>query len=239
MELPTTVAGVIEEMRTIGAGLEPTDGVSVFNTVYLSVTERIGRLLDEGRTFDDGPAMVDLDTHFAGLWLTAYRAADSGPSLSKAWAPLFAGRHRHGLLPIQFALAGMNTHIEHDLALAVVRTCEARGSTPDDPAVLADFYRVNEVLAEGEAEIRRSFLDEVGHALDDELRSGGPPGQLVEHREGAGRGAAPRAHDLGAAPYAVPARRLPHRPRPHRRHGLATAAHARRPLTITIRGRRT
>ena len=176
MSLPTTVAGVIAEMRTIGAGLEPTDGVQVFNTVYLRVTERIGRLLDDGQTFDDGPAMVDLDTRFAGLWLAAHGAAEAGRALPKAWAPLFASRHRRGLLPIQFALAGMNTHIEHDLALAVVRTCEARGSTPDDPTVLADFFRVNEVLADGEAEIRRSFLDEVGHAVDDEL---GPVAHLV------------------------------------------------------------
>ena len=119
----------------------------MFNTVYLHVTERIGRLLDEGSTFDDGPAMVELDTRFAGLWLAAYGAADTGRALPKAWAPLFSSRHRRGLLPIQFALAGMNTHIEHDLPLAVVRTCEARGSTPDDPTVLADFFRINEVLA--------------------------------------------------------------------------------------------
>ena len=169
MELPTTVAGVIEEMRSIGAELEPTDGVRVFSTVYLHVTERIGRLLDEGQTFEDGPAMADLDTRFAGLWLAAYDAAHRGRALPKAWAPLFASRARGGLLPIQFALAGMNTHIEHDLALAVVRTCEAHGSTPDDPIVLADFFRINEVLADAEAEIRRSFLDEVGQALDDEL----------------------------------------------------------------------
>ena len=175
MALPTTVAGVIEEMRTIGAGLEPDDGVRVFNTVYLHVTEHIGRLLDEGRTFEDGPAMAELDTRFAGLWLAAYDAAGS-PDVPKAWAPLFTSRHRRGLLPIQFALAGMNSHIEHDLALAVVRTCQERGSTPDDPVVLADFFRINEVLADAEAEIRRSFLDEVGQALDDRL---GPVAHLV------------------------------------------------------------
>jgi len=176
MELPTTVAGVIAQMRTIGAALEPADGARVFNTVYLQVTERIDRLLDQGQTFEDGPAAVDLDTRFAGLWLTAYDAADAGRTLPKAWAPLFESRHRHGLLPIQFALAGMNTHIEHDLALAVVRTCEARGSTPDDPMVLADFYRINEVLAAVEADIRRSFLDEIGKAVDDEV---GPVAHLV------------------------------------------------------------
>jgi len=58
----------------------------------------------------------------------------------------------------------------------VVRTCEARGSAPDDPTVLADFFRINEVLAAVEADIRRSFLDEIGQAVDDEL---GPVAHLV------------------------------------------------------------
>ena len=165
MKLPTTVAGVIEEMHTIGAALEPTDGVQVFNAVYLQVTERIDRLLDEGQTFEDVPGAVDLDTRFAGLWLSAYDAADTGRALPKAWAPLFSSRHRRGLLPIQFALAGMNTHIEHDLPIAVVDTCEARGLVPDD--LHADFEAVNGVLARVESDIRRSFLDEVGRAADD------------------------------------------------------------------------
>jgi hypothetical protein len=175
MQLPTTVAGAIQEMHRIDGALEPSDGVHVFNAVYLRVTERIGRLLEEGLAFDDGPGMADLDTRFAGLWLAAYDAAASGRHVAKAWAPLFSSR-RLGLLPIQFALAGMNTHIEHDLALAVVRSCEARGTTPDHPTVLADFLRINEVLADTEAEIRRSFLDELGQALDDEL---GPVAHLV------------------------------------------------------------
>ena len=153
------------------------DGVRVFNTVYLRVTERIGRLLDEGHTFEDGPAMASLTPVSRACGWRRTTLPMGGGALPKAWAPVFASRHRRGLLPIQFALAGMNTHIEHDLALAVVRTCEARGSTPDDPTVLADFFRVNEVLAEAESEIRRAFLDEVGQEeLDDHL---GPVAHLV------------------------------------------------------------
>ena len=36
----------------------------------------------------------------------------------QAWAPLVERRATRGVLPIQFALAGMNAHINHDLALA-------------------------------------------------------------------------------------------------------------------------
>ncbi len=169
MTLPTTVAGVIEQMESFNASLDPDDGVCAFNAVYLEVTERIAALLQRGGQFRDDAAMTDLDVRFANLWLAAYDAAASHHAIPKAWAPLFSSRHRAGLLPIQFALAGMNAHIEHDLALAVVASCEAHGTDPDDPTVLADYLAVNRILASQEATIRRSFLDEVGRAADARL----------------------------------------------------------------------
>ena len=63
-------------------------------------------------------------------------------------------------MPIQYALAGMNSHIEHDLPIAVVDTCKAHDLEPDD--VHQDYEAVNAVLAQVESPIRRSFLDEVG-----------------------------------------------------------------------------
>jgi hypothetical protein len=169
MTLPSTVAGVIEQMTSFNTGLGPDDGVRVFNTIYLGVTEDIDAALNQGGHFRDDAAMAALDVRFAGLWLSAYDAAAGDRAIPTAWAPLFSSRHQAGLLPIQFALAGMNTHIEHDLALAVVHTCEKRGTTPDDPTVLADYLAINQVLASQEAAIRRSFLDEVGRAADDRL----------------------------------------------------------------------
>ncbi len=169
MSLPSTVAGVIEQMQSFNAGLDPDDGVCVFNTVYLEVTEHIAALLQQGGHFRDDAAMTDLDVRFAGLWLSAYDAAAGDRAIPKAWVPLFSGRHRAAVLPIQFALAGMNAHIEHDLALAVVNSCEARGTDPDDPTVLADYLTINQVLASKEAAIRRSFLDAVGRAADTRL----------------------------------------------------------------------
>jgi hypothetical protein len=85
----------------------------------------------------------------------------------KAWAPLFAARRNKGILPIQFALAGMNAHIENDLPLAVVATCAARRRTPTSPGVREDYDKVNDLLADVEAEIRRSFLTEAENMIDD------------------------------------------------------------------------
>lgn len=171
MSLPTTVRGVLTRMRAIDAALPTGDGVAVFNRMYLTVTERIAALLEgpagAGTTsFRNPAAMADLDVRFANLWLAAYDAAAARRSVPAAWRPLFDARTR-GLLPVQYAVAGMNSHIEHDLPIAVVDTCRARGLEPAD--LHRDYQAVNAVLAQVESEVRRSFLDEAGRAVDDRL----------------------------------------------------------------------
>ena len=172
MSVPTTVPGVIDRLREIDASLDPGDGVAVFNRMYLTVTERIGAMLDgsdgsEGPPpFTDAATMAELDVRFAGLWLHAYDGAAAGHRIPSAWEPLFESR-RAGLLPVQYALAGMNAHIEHDLPIAVVRTCQSRGLEPE--RLHADYEAINTVLARCEAEIRRGFLDDLGRVVDDRV----------------------------------------------------------------------
>lgn len=162
------VADVVSRMREIEGELSQRDGVGVFNRLYLRVTELVLARLAEGGFFHDDEFMASLDIAFADIWFEAYDA--SSRRVPKAWAPLFAARDERGVLPIQFALAGMNAHIEHDLALAVVRTCQAHGRSPASPGVHHDYELVNDLLAGVEAEIRRTFLTEVGQAVDDHLR---------------------------------------------------------------------
>ena len=169
MTVPTTVAGVIARLREIDDELEPSDGVAVFNRMYLTVTERIGAMLDGSSgpsPFTDDQTMAELDVRFAALWLHAYDGATAGHRIPSAWRPLFEAR-AGGRLPVQYALAGMNAHIEHDLPIAVVRTCQSRGLQPEQ--LHTDYELINDVLARCEAEIRRGFLDEVGQAVDDRV----------------------------------------------------------------------
>lgn len=166
------VTAVLARMREIDTECPRGDGVGIFNDVYLRVTEMVLDRLREGGVFDDDAFMADLDVRFARLWFAAYDAARD--DVPKAWDPLFSARSRRGVLPIQFALAGMNAHIEHDLPLAVVRTCAAHKRRPRD--VRDDYELVNDLLADVEGEIRRSFLDDVGQAVDDRV---GPVAHLV------------------------------------------------------------
>lgn len=169
-----TVDKVVERLRAIDERLAPDDGVAVFNRVYLDMTKLVSRRLADG-FFADPEFTTHLDVVFATMYFDAVDGP-SGRPVAKPWAPLVDERATEGLLPVQFALAGSNAHINHDLALAVVTTCEQRGLEPDDGHVHDDYERINDLLAQIEAGIRRSFLDECQRRVDDRL---GPVAHLV------------------------------------------------------------
>ncbi|MDC7123704.1 DUF5995 family protein, partial [Cellulomonas fimi] len=152
---PTALALVADALR---AGWARDDGLGVFLDVYRRVTALVALRLVDG-TFRDPAFVEDLDVRFARLFLDVPADVVAQRPVSRAWAPLVERRAVRGIEPIQFALAGMNAHINFDLALAVVATCRARGCDPDDGDVHADFERVNRVLAEVVRPIRQSFLD--------------------------------------------------------------------------------
>ncbi len=64
-----------------------------------------------------------------------------------AWSALFEARYRTGIDRIQFALAGMNAHINRDLALALLSTNTELNirPTPSGPQ-FADYQSVNDLL---------------------------------------------------------------------------------------------
>src|SRR4051794_28823170 len=168
----TSVDALVERMREIDRALPGGDGVADFNRMYLRVTELVRERLVEG-WFSNPGFVTRLDLVFAGLYLDAVSAA--APDAS--WAPLFACRTEPGRVPIQFALAGMNAHINHDLPVAVVATCRQLGLTPDSPGVEADYHRVNDLLAAVQEDVRRSFLDGIVLAVDEQYA--GPVANLV------------------------------------------------------------
>ncbi|WP_254802886.1 DUF5995 family protein [Kitasatospora sp. SUK 42] len=170
---PATVEEVAGRLRELAAGLPPADGVAVFNRLYLTVTEAVRDRLGTGY-FTDPSAMAEFDVVFAGRYLLAVAADAAGQEPPACWRPLFALRAHPGVHPLQFALAGMNAHIQHDLPLAVVDLCHRRGCEPGE--VEEDYHRINGVLAEVESAVREQLLP------------GGP--DLLEQAE-------PLAHRLG------------------------------------------
>jgi hypothetical protein len=158
---PASIAQVIEEMRLLESTMPARDGVADFHRMYLHVTERVGAAV-AARSFQDPVFMERLDCVFADLYLDACRATDD--TRSSAWQPLFALRGQPGTASLQYALAGMNAHINFDLGLALVRTCRQLGRTLDSPGVRADFLAINALLAAEVQSVRESYL--AGAALD-------------------------------------------------------------------------
>ncbi|MFD7507242.1 DUF5995 family protein [Streptomyces sp. NPDC059850] len=152
---PRTVRSVVARMSALGAALPPEDGVAVFNRVYLRVTEEVGRRLGTGG-FQDPAATEELDVRFACRYLAAVDAGAAGRRPPACWRPLFELRGHPGVRPVQFAMAGINAHIGHDLALALVDTCRARNTEP--AALEDDFDQVGAMLTEMEQRIREELM---------------------------------------------------------------------------------
>lgn len=161
----STVHAVVEALREVGDGLEPGDGIRQFNRMYLRVTELVEARIEEG-FFTDREFITRLDIVFAHLYLDAVR--DLGHDPPSCWAPLFECREQP-LVPIQFAIAGMNAHINHDLPVAVVETCRQLGRHPGSPGVRVDYDRVTQILSDVHEEVRQSFLSGIALDVDREL----------------------------------------------------------------------
>src|SRR5260370_25105090 len=89
-----------------------------------------------------------LDVVFGGLYFKAIATALSDSAATpSAWDALMAARYRAGIDRIQFALAGMNAHINHDLALALLETDRQRNIVPNYSSPQhVDYQAVNGLL---------------------------------------------------------------------------------------------
>ena len=152
----SSIPEVIAHMEAIDGALPRKDGVAIFNRLYLQVTRAVDAAAT-GTEFENRPFLDRLDVVFAGLYFDAEATINSGASCPQAWRPLVETRAQ-AREPIQFALAGMSAHINHDLPIAVVTTCESSGLAPDDDsAVHRDYQRVDGLLATVEGEVAGWF----------------------------------------------------------------------------------
>lgn len=158
-----SIPEAVDAMTAIAARLPPQNGVAVFNRMYLQVTVAVGRAIEDG-VFTNSDFLDHLDIVFANYYLSAVGHAEAGADVPRCWDVLWRNRLALGCVPIQFAVAGMNAHINHDLVLALAATFTQMDVSPHKLEVLADFERVNMLLASLDADIRRSY--EHGRALE-------------------------------------------------------------------------
>lgn len=161
------VGEVAAVMQALDRELRKDDGLRWFNLLYLRVTEGVRDDPPAGGWAD--PAWLErLDVVFAGLYFNALvQWSRDRKSVARCWRALLDARERRDVARIQFALAGMNAHINHDLALALLRTSEERNDMPDRGSPQhADFERVNTLLERVEGQVKDLLLSRQASEVD-------------------------------------------------------------------------
>jgi hypothetical protein len=138
----TSVAGAIARMEAIGAALPTGDGSRV--SPHVPGRHQPGEQpARTGLVYADPAFMTQLDVTFANLYFAAADMAGNPAAVPLAWRPLVERRAAVGIESIQFALAGMNAHINHDLPVAMVSTCAALATSPYAGQHFANYQKVD------------------------------------------------------------------------------------------------
>jgi hypothetical protein len=144
---PQSVPDVIEILEAIESICADGDGLKWFNWLYLQVTQAVETKVNSSGTgsfsdpaFSDPTWMAALDVAFASHYFAAIQSSLSGAPTPGCWQALFNLRNQAGLARIQFALAGMNAHINHDLPQAVLSTCQATSIAPQHGTIQYNDY---------------------------------------------------------------------------------------------------
>jgi len=149
---PQTIPDVVQVLQNIEAICDDGDGLKWFNWLYLQVTQAVeGRinLADPANPdrFADPGWIAALDVTFASYYFAAIQSSLSSASTPGCWQALFAVRNQPSIARIQFALAGMNAHINHDLPQAVAATCRATSIPPQHGTTqYSDYTALNTTL---------------------------------------------------------------------------------------------
>ncbi len=149
-----TIADAVATMTAIDGVLPPNDGLKWFNRLYLDVTTKVDTAPPPGG-WQDAAWLTRLDVVFAGFYFAAIKDWIANAGVPSSWQALCEARFTVDIDRIQFALAGMNAHINHDLALALLQTDAELNLVPSMTSPEhADFELVNGLL---EAEIPQAL----------------------------------------------------------------------------------
>jgi hypothetical protein len=170
---PQSIADVLRILHAIDAASVDADGLKWFNWLYLQVTQAVEARVGAG-AFHDPEWLAELDVQFARLYFSALGSSLSGQAAPACWQVLFGDRGLAAVARIQFALSGINAHINRDLPQAIVATCRATGTTPDRGGThYNDYTALNSTLD--------SLIDAAKRTLNVRLPGGALP--PVSHLE--------------------------------------------------------
>ncbi|MCW0213817.1 MAG: DUF5995 family protein [Pseudonocardia sp.] len=165
-----TIADVVARLELIRdtavaeSPLGERDGIACFTRLYHVITANVMTTVDRSG-FADGDFLTRLDVEFAKRYFAAVRAYDRDPrSAPRAWQVLFDNRHDAGVGPVHFAAAGVNAHVNYDLAFALLETWK---DFPPNDARLADYRMINDIFATEMDLLREYFGSLLSRGADD------------------------------------------------------------------------
>lgn len=148
----TSVVEVIDRLTEIRActdAVAPACGIAEFSDLYLTITQGIWERIERGDFFADNGYLARLDVSFANRYFGALRAWGAGERTPRSWRVLFEVPNDGEFMAIQLAGAGVNAHINFDLAVATVDTGRALGDAELDTGTRReDYAKVNDVFAD-------------------------------------------------------------------------------------------
>lgn len=163
----TTYAEVLVRLLEIETEVGDSDGLYWFTRLYREMTAAVAESATRG-AFKDAEFLEALDCNFAHLYFDAVRSFVRNDGVTpRAWWPLFEARASRKLVPLQFALAGVNAHINRDLPVALVTTFEALAGAPRVGSDRHDDYlAINAILASVHARAKGFLLTGVLERAD-------------------------------------------------------------------------
>ncbi len=139
----TTIDEVIIQLEDIiQQTIIDENPMGYFAALYHQVTVTVRDGITN-KYYADCPNMEKLDVIFANRYLQAYTQFQQKQRCTESWQYAFDSTKEFWPTVMQNLLLGMNAHINLDLGIAAVQTCE--GVAID--TLKEDFYKINTVLA--------------------------------------------------------------------------------------------
>ena len=167
---PARIGDVIKKQERIQAILDALppgpeiNRVAAFNELYLTITKRVDGALQTGV---HSPEFLELlDVEFAKRYFSALDQWNCDEEdTPDVWEVLFKRSGDTELTRLVAAMLGVNAHINHDLALALISTWAELGPPPDDH-IYPDYLLINKIFYEEIPLLRRGFSDRWQLELD-------------------------------------------------------------------------
>jgi hypothetical protein len=171
----TTIDDVLERLEDIQTHIEgehgERDGVARFNFLYHLITQQVRDGANQAR-FADNDFMRALDVAFANRYFDALRADARNPgSAPKVWQALIDERANQHVFAMQFAVAGVNAHINFDLAFALVNACTTMHVELGAGRQHDTYQEINDVFAEQMEPLRKHYENPLVRFFDRSILS--------------------------------------------------------------------